>query len=84
MRSLLPITALCAVCLAAPASGQSRSDTTRTAQDTVFLLEPITVEGRVDNLTGQASTASVGTLGTRISDSAPFCGKANSWRQSPE
>ena len=63
MRSLLPITALCAVCIAAPASGQSGSDTTRTAQDTVFLLEPMTVEGRVDNLTGQASTASEGYVG---------------------
>jgi len=43
-----------------PASlvGQQRADT-------VYILEPIDVQGRADNLTGQVSTASVGYIGIR-------------------
>jgi hypothetical protein len=63
MRRLLPISALCALGLSTPAVGQNTPDSTRTFQDTVFILDPITVEGRVDDLTGLASTASVGYVG---------------------
>ncbi|MEJ2541654.1 MAG: TonB-dependent receptor [Gemmatimonadota bacterium] len=50
---------------AASVAGQHRPDSTRTepSRDTVFILEPITVEGRVDDLTGIASSASVGYVG---------------------
>ena len=68
-RARLPaaVAACSALLLASvPAAAQVDPDTTRTgdpARDTVFILEPITVEGRVDDLTGQASSASMGYVG---------------------
>ncbi len=69
LRARIPAAAAaCTLVLlaSAPVSGQVAPDTTRTGdpdRDTVFILEPITVEGRVDDLTGQASSASVGYVG---------------------
>ncbi len=38
--------------------------------DSVLILDPITVNGRVDELTGQVSSASVGYVGARRGSSA--------------
>ena len=48
------------MCLPAPAVGQDPQE-----PDTVYILDPITVQGRVDNLAGLVSTASVGYVGAR-------------------
>ncbi|MBM4185442.1 MAG: TonB-dependent receptor [Gemmatimonadetes bacterium] len=52
---------LVVVVLPAPTSGQNAPDDTTT----VYVLDPITVRGPMDNLVGQVSTASVGYVGAR-------------------
>ncbi len=55
------VIAVMALLARTPVDGQV--PTTEADSATVFLLDPITVEGRADDLTGQVSSASVGYVG---------------------
>lgn len=61
-RTMAGIAALMALQFPTSASGQ---DPQVADSATVYILDPITVLGRIDNLTGLVSTASVGYVGAR-------------------